>query len=74
MEGKKIGFIGAGQMAEALARGFINKGVAKAEHIHATDPMQARKDVFASFNTNAVDTNAQVPDHHLMTNRRSLLP
>lgn len=40
MADKRIGFIGAGQMAEALARGFINKGVCKAEHVFATDPVQ----------------------------------
>lgn len=33
---KRIGFIGAGQMAEALARGFIAKGICKAAHIFAT--------------------------------------
>lgn len=60
MESKKIGFIGAGQMAEALARGFINKGITKAENIYATDIMQVRKDVFASFNANAVDSNSEV--------------
>jgi len=26
---KRIGFIGAGQMAEALAKGFISKGVSR---------------------------------------------
>jgi hypothetical protein len=40
MADKRIGFIGAGQMAEALARGFIAKGVCKAEHVFATDPVQ----------------------------------
>jgi len=60
MDSKRIGFIGAGQMAEALARGFINKGIIKAENIYATDIMQARKDVFASFSANAVDSNSDV--------------
>jgi prephenate dehydrogenase len=60
MESKRIGFIGAGQMAEALARGFINKGIIKAENIYATDIMQVRKDVFASFSANAVDSNSDV--------------
>ncbi|KAG7669329.1 hypothetical protein KSW81_007486 [Nannochloris sp. 'desiccata'] len=48
-EGKKIGFIGAGQMAEALARGFINAGIAHPGDIRATDPMEVRKEVFRSF-------------------------
>lgn len=47
-------------MAEALARGFINKGVIKSENIFATDPVPARKDVFTSFGTNAKDTNGEV--------------
>lgn len=57
---KRIGFIGAGQMAEALARGFISKGVIKAGNIFAADPTQERKEVFRSFNTNPVDTNIAV--------------
>lgn len=57
---KRIGFIGAGQMAEALARGFIAKGVCRAEHVFATDPVQDRKEVFRSFSTNPVDGNIEV--------------
>ncbi len=34
---KRIGFIGAGQMAEALARAFIAQGVCRADQIFATD-------------------------------------
>lgn len=30
---KRIGFIGAGQMAEALAKGFISKGVSQPENM-----------------------------------------
>jgi pyrroline-5-carboxylate reductase len=59
-EGKKIGFIGAGQMAEALARGFVNAGIAQAGDIRATDPMEVRKEVFRSFGAVAVDSNAEV--------------
>lgn len=58
-EGKKIGFIGAGQMAEALARGFINAGIAHPGDIRATDPMEVRKEVFRSFGAVAVDSNAE---------------
>lgn len=60
MESKRIGFIGAGQMAEALARGFVNKGIIKAGNVYATDIMQVRKDVFSSFGANAVDSNSEV--------------
>lgn len=60
MDSKRIGFIGAGQMAEALARGFINKNIIKASNIYATDIMQVRKEVFASFGANAAETNSEV--------------
>jgi len=59
-EGKKIGFIGAGQMAEALARGFVNAGIAQPADIRATDIMEVRKEVFRSFGAVAVDSNAEV--------------
>jgi pyrroline-5-carboxylate reductase len=58
--GKRIGFIGAGQMAEALARGFISKGVAAAANIWATDPVTERRDVFAAMGAHAAATNAEV--------------
>jgi pyrroline-5-carboxylate reductase len=57
---KRIGFCGAGQMAEALARGFISKGILDASSMVATDPVAARKKVFASFDVKVVDTNVEV--------------
>lgn len=56
----KIGFIGAGQMAEALARGFINQNMVEAGHVFCTDPVEARKEVFRSFGTVPVDGNIAV--------------
>ena len=47
-------------MAEALARGFIARGVVKASAMVATDPVQARRDVFESFNVKPVESNAEV--------------
>lgn len=38
---KPIGFIGAGQMAEALARGFIGKGIVHAEQVRAVEGAEA---------------------------------
>lgn len=58
---KRVGFIGAGQMAEALARGFISKGVLEASSMIATDPVAARREVFQSFDVKAVTTNVEVP-------------
>lgn len=47
-------------MAEALARGFINKNIVKAENIVCTDVNSERKEVFRSFKTRPVDSNAEV--------------
>lgn len=44
----RIGFLGAGMMAEALAKGFAKAGVAKASLMVATDLSDARLAVFAS--------------------------
>ena len=57
---KKIGFIGAGQMAEALARGFHSRGVAPASNMYAYDPAPVRRDVFKSFGANPAETSSEV--------------
>lgn len=57
---KRIGFMGAGQMAEALARGLMNKGVVTASQICCTDPVGARKDLFKSLGCASYDTNLEV--------------
>lgn len=57
---KRIGFIGSGAMAEALARGFISKGVCRADQMICTDPVTERKEVFKSFGATAVDSNIEV--------------
>lgn len=59
---RKIGFIGAGQMAEALARGFINQNMVEASNVFCTDPVEARKQVFRSFGTQALDGNTEVAE------------
>jgi len=38
MSGQRIGFIGAGQMATALGRGFVEAGLIAAEDLLAADP------------------------------------
>ncbi len=42
--GKKIGFVGAGNMAEALMRGIISAGFAKKEDIIASEIIPERRD------------------------------
>ena len=59
----RVGFMGAGQMAEALARGWIAKGVVTAGHVCCTDPAVARKELFKSWGSVAYDSNAEVCCH-----------
>jgi pyrroline-5-carboxylate reductase len=42
-----IGFLGAGRMATALARGFLAAGCCKAEGLFASDPLKGARDAFA---------------------------
>src|SRR2546429_460962 len=42
-----IGFLGAGKMATALAKGFIHANLAGADRIIASDPIDAARSVFA---------------------------
>jgi pyrroline-5-carboxylate reductase len=55
---KRLGFVGAGNMAEALARGVVAAGVLPAERIVAADPDAARRAVFADLGAVASDANA----------------
>ncbi|HEY2415824.1 MAG TPA: pyrroline-5-carboxylate reductase [Pirellulaceae bacterium] len=57
-----IGFIGAGQMAKALAQGFMTTGLVPGERIIACDPVPAARDSFANAISGAIiaSTNAQV--------------
>ncbi|KAK9843981.1 hypothetical protein WJX81_000947 [Elliptochloris bilobata] len=50
-------------MAEALARGFIAKGVLQAGDITANDPSADRKKVFQSFDANAASSNVEVVEN-----------
>jgi pyrroline-5-carboxylate reductase len=44
----RIGFLGAGKMATALAQGWINAGLATASEICASDPVPAARDHFTN--------------------------
>ena len=46
LQNKKIGFVGAGTMAEAIARGLLEAGLDPA-HISASDPDSCRRDLFS---------------------------
>ena len=57
----KIGFLGAGKMATALAAGFLRAGLVKVENLMASDPMKGARTAFAG-KTGAVvvDGNVEV--------------
>ena len=57
---RRIGFMGSGQMAEALAKGLVNKGVVTPNQMCCTDPVAARKELFSSFGVSAYDTTLEV--------------
>lgn len=52
-----IGFLGAGKMATALAKGFINAGLSTPERIIASDPFDSARNYF-SKETGAKTTNS----------------
>ena len=55
-----LGFIGAGNMAEAIARAAIEQGVLTPADIVAVDVNEARRDVFRKMKITVVDDVAQV--------------
>jgi pyrroline-5-carboxylate reductase len=56
-----IGFLGAGKMGTALARGFIGAGLVKAGGIVASDPVEAARTAFArDVGVKVVASNAGV--------------
>lgn len=57
---QNIGFIGAGMMAEALAKGFVSKGVIQAGQVYCHDPSAARQEVFRSMGANPCQSGAEV--------------
>ena len=56
----QLGFLGAGNMAEAIAVAAIDNGIVPADAIIAADPVDARRAVFADLGIEVVDDNAAV--------------
>ncbi len=48
-----IGFIGAGQMAQALAQGLVHSGIFSEAEIYASDPSDAAREAFSELLPNA---------------------
>ena len=58
-----IGFIGAGKMAIALAKGFVNDGLVKQNNLIASDPLQAGREAFRQeIKCETTDSNADLLD------------
>lgn len=53
----QLGFLGAGNMAEAIAVAAIRNDIVPAEAIIAADPVDARRAVFAGLGVEVVDDN-----------------
>lgn len=61
---QRIGLIGAGQMATALAQGIIKAGLVPADHILASDPdLQARQRFSDTLGATITTDNAAVVSH-----------
>jgi len=57
----RIGFLGAGKMATALAKGFVNAGLARAGDLLASDPVEGARQGFAKdVGAKATASNAEV--------------
>jgi pyrroline-5-carboxylate reductase len=57
----RVGFLGAGKMATALANGWLAAGLASAEHLRASDPLpQARQAFLDETGVRAIADNGEV--------------
>jgi pyrroline-5-carboxylate reductase len=58
MNGERgIGFLGAGKMATALAQGWLNAGLIRADRLRASDPLAEARTAFAQATGAQVGTN-----------------
>ncbi len=60
MAKERIGFLGAGQMAEAIARGIVSAKMAEPSMLIASDPDAARRDLFREMGARAGEDNLAV--------------
>ncbi|CAA7405965.1 unnamed protein product [Spirodela intermedia] len=61
-EGLRLGFVGAGKMAESIARGVAMSGVLPPSSIRTAHRLPERREVFRSFGVKILENNAQVVD------------
>ena len=55
-----LGFIGCGNMAQAIAQGAIRQGVVPAQQIIASNPSAPKRELFASWGCDTTDDNTEV--------------
>ncbi len=60
-DGKTLGFIGGGNMAEALVRGVLAADLMPADMITVYDPLLVRRQIFSAFGCVATDNPAAPP-------------
>jgi pyrroline-5-carboxylate reductase len=60
MRTERMGFIGAGQMAEAIARGVLAAGLFPAGALAASDPAEPRRRLFGELGIRATERNLEV--------------
>jgi pyrroline-5-carboxylate reductase len=58
----QLGFLGAGNMAEAIARGILRAGLLEPAEMMAADPADDRRRIFADMGVRVADDNATVAD------------
>ncbi|PIN10479.1 Pyrroline-5-carboxylate reductase [Handroanthus impetiginosus] len=58
-ESYNLGFIGAGKMAESIARGVVKSGVLPASRIRTAHLGTARRNAFESFGVRVLEQNSQ---------------
>ncbi len=56
----ELGFIGAGNMAEGIARALVRSGVFPGDRLIASDPADARRAVFEKLGVTTTDDNRRV--------------
>ena len=57
---QRVGFVGAGAMAEAMARGFITSGVLPPERVLAADPDQSRHEALQQLGASTTSSSEEV--------------
>nr|UWU45216.1 pyrroline-5-carboxylate reductase [Vitis yeshanensis] len=60
MDTFKLGFIGAGKMAESIAKGVVHSGLMPASRISTAPRSSSRQDAFESFGVKIFETNQRV--------------